>query len=115
MKNFIVDVYNYFSEYILKSKKYGIPQNLDYIINEASSDNKDMLICSMCDALALFGRKAPYSVPAYSIIRKLMRLTDSEQKSKRLWTFMYDNYDRILYDEAVYTIWQAIRNKTAGR
>ena len=103
----------YFSEYLARSNKSKCSQDLECIINQISgkSGDRDMLICCICDALSVFGRKAPYSVPAYSISHKLMKLCNAQFKSERLWSFMYDNYDRILYDEAVYTIWQAIQNK----
>ena len=113
IKSHLSEAYSYFSEYLERSRKANIPQNLDYILDVITPHQKDknMLICSLCDALALFGRKAPYSVPAYSISHKFMKLSNSEYKAERLWSFMYDNYDRILYDEAIYTIWQAISAK----
>lgn len=109
IKNQLSDFFLYFSEYMDRSKKAENSQDLGYIIDMTAPTEKNMLISSMCDALAVFGRKAPYSVPAYSISHKLKKLCGNDSKS--LWSFMYDNYDRILYDEAVYTIRQAIRDR----
>lgn len=109
IKNQLSDFFLYFSEYMDRSKKAEKSQDLGYIIDMTAPTEKNILISSMCDALAVFGRKAPYSVPAYSISHKLKKLCGNDSKS--LWSFMYDNYDRILYDEAVYTIRQAIRDR----
>lgn len=109
IKNQLSDFFLYFSEYMDRSRSAGKSQDLGYIIDMTAPTEKNMLISSMCDALAVFGRKAPYSVPAYSISHKLKKLCGNDSKS--LWSFMYDNYDRILYDEAVYTIRQAIRDR----
>lgn len=111
LNNQINEFYSYFSEYLERSSIAGRSQDLGYVIDKTAAGDRDMLICSICDALAVFGRKAPFSVPTYSISRKLMKLCNAENKSVRLWSFMYDNYDRILYDEAVYIIRQAIINK----
>lgn len=111
LNNQINEFHSYFSEYLERSKTADCSQDLRYVIEKVGADDRDMLICSVCDALAVFGRKAPYSVPAYSISHKLMKLCSADKRSERLWSFMYDNYDRILYDEAVYTILQAIKRK----
>ncbi|MDD6084018.1 MAG: hypothetical protein PUB89_14495 [Oscillospiraceae bacterium] len=74
----------------------------------------------LCDALTLYSRKAPFSVPSYSIAAKLRKAYHSKDEyaefgDSEIWDFTYDNYDRILYDDAVYTVFQAIRkNQVIG-
>lgn len=68
---------------------------------------------SLCDALSVFARKAPYSVPAYSIIYKLRKTYNEFDETERfdrseICDFTYDNYDRILHDDTVYSLIQAI-------
>jgi len=104
------DFIPYFGEYLERSKNAGKSQDLEYIIDMVAPTDKNMFIYSLYNALSVFGRKAPYSVPAYSISHKLATLCSAGYKPESLWSFMYDNYDRILYDEAVYTIRQAILN-----
>lgn len=111
LNNQINEFYPYFSEYLERSRTAGCSQDLGYALGKVTAADTDALICSICDALAVFGRKAPYSVPAYSISHKLMKLCSADKRSERLWSFMYDNYDRILYDEAVCIIRQAIKKQ----
>jgi len=83
---------------------------------KSCDDEKDIMkiIDGLCDALSLYGRKAPYNVPAYSIMRKLKKsyFDDMQVSSveREIWDFTYDNYDSILCDDSMYTIIQSIKN-----
>ncbi len=80
------------------------------------SNEKDIsdLTVQLKYALSLFGRKAPYTVPAYSIARKIRKAQeeyDIGAFDREIWDFTYDNYDTILLDDTVYLLIQAIKNK----
>ncbi len=85
---------------------------LDDILKKVCPETElETLAMSLCDALALFSRKAMFSVPAYTVTRKLTKQCRCENAANSLWSFMYDNYDRILDDDTTYTIYQAIKLK----
>ena len=88
-----------------------------FLLKFCDEKNIPDLVYNICDALTVFGRKAPYSVPAYSIIEKLKRYCNCEgiinDIETDIWDITYDNLSCILYDDTVYTIIQAIRNKQA--
>ena len=109
--------HNTFNDYFSICKLREYEHVYEFLKSVCEEDDTVNTVNRLCDALSLYGRKSLYSVPAYSIMLKLRRSyilegnDDDTFSNSEIWDFTYDNYDKILYDNAVYTVCQAIRKK----
>lgn len=89
-----------------------------FFLDVSNTDNEKLSfeeLSQLRSALMFFNGKAPYSVPGYMAcdrINDYLKLSGKEAVSKNADTvFNYHNIDRILNDNAVYSIFEAIKQE----
>lgn len=86
-----------------------------FLLRKNNSGFSDAELSQLYSALMFFNGKSPYSIPGFFAcdrINDYLKISSAAQVSKDTNViFNYNNIDRILNDNAVYSIFEAIKNK----